>query len=239
MAALLIAEEESAIRDLQDTAGPPAAHALAVESLLGENDAVVKAARDALSALGDAAKPYLEALGLEADADAAPEGFEPRSFAACVEAFAASNPDGKLKVIDDPQYGFAKAAAFGNPKNPEWSSGVAEDTLYLWTDDEGHLEKAEYLLNSSIPAICVWNKKGDGRWAGEAGQYLIASASFWPDEYDDYGEYSEVLVAAWKVTEGVAVAAWKGDPTALSAIMGVPWPSKRSWQSMGEVWIGE
>lgn len=239
MAALLVFEDETAVRDLQDTAKTPAAHALAVETLLGENEAVVKASREALSALGDAAEPYLEALGMEASTDDAPTGFEVRSFDACVDAFAASNPKKKLKVIDDPQFGFAKAAAFGNPREPEWSSGVSEDTLYLWEGGEDHLANAADLLNSSIPAVKVWNKKGDGHWAGETGTYLIASASFWPDEYDDYGEYSEVIVAAWKVKEGVAVAAWKDDPKVLAEIMGVPWPSKRSWQSLGEVWIGE
>ena len=237
MASLLVFEDEAAIRDLQDTAGTPAAHALAVETLLGENEAVVNAARAALSALGAAAEPYLRALGVE-KTTAAPTRFEVRSFDACVEAFAATQPKKKLKVTDDVKYGFSKAAAFGNPTEPKWSSGIAEDTLYL-SDDATLLNDAKELLQASIPAVCVWNKKGDARWAGEVGEHLIATASFWPDEYDDYGEYAEVLVAAWKVKEGIAVAAWKGDTAQLATIIGAPWPSKRSWQSAGEVWLGE
>lgn len=237
MAALLVFEDDAAVRDLQDTSGTPAAHALAVESLLGENDALIEASRKALAALGKPAEPYLNALGMRASEDPEPTGFEIRSFDECVALFAKSNPKKKLKVIDDPQYGFAKAAAFGNPKDPKWATGVSEDTLYLWEDDEGHLRNAEDLLNASIPAVKIWNQKGDGSWAGEKGTYLIANATFWPE--DDYGEYADVVVAAWKVKEGVAVAAWKDDRRVLSEIMGVPWPSKRSWKSLGEVWIGE
>lgn len=236
LANLLWSEDEAAVRDLQDTKGEPAAHGLAIAALLSDNESLAAASREALSTLGEVAQPYLEALGLSAKkAEAA--GFQVRSFQACCDAFAASDPKKKLVVTDDVRY-LKMGASFGKPSDPGWSDGVAEDTIYL-TDDEGLLNDVQNLPQTSMPALCVWNKKGDGHWAGEVGKYLILTASFWPEEYDDYGEYFDLTLAAWKVEEGVALAAWKGDRKVLESVMGIPWPTKRSWQSAGEVWIGE
>ncbi|HJK89567.1 MAG: hypothetical protein CMN31_26585, partial [Sandaracinus sp.] len=241
LARLVGFEEEGAVRDVAEGGDAAAALALAAEVSLGDDEGVAAAAKAALQELGEVGAPWREALGLDA-VEAEEKVFPLRSFDACVAAFAALK-DGEPKQVEGVD-GYAKTVAWKSPGSPDWSDdGIAEDTLYLVEGDgwrgEG-VSDAKTLMGSSIPALTTWNSRGSGDWAGEPGTWMILTCDDLMQEQDEWGNWMSVTLAAWKVEEGVAVAAWKGKREDLAKVMGLPdgWPSRRSWTSI-PVWIGE
>ena len=235
-------EEQKAVRDVADAADTTAALALAAEASLGDDEAVAKSAAEALAAMPALADPWRAALGME-HAEPAVAQFPLRSFEECVAVWKARRK--KEPVRAEGTSGFAHLVAFGAPDSPEWTGdAIAEDTLYLvegngWQGEA--VSGVEALMHTSLPAITTWNSRGSGAWAGEADTWmLLVSDDLMQEQDDDWGNFMSLTLAAWKVEEGVALAAWKGDREELGAIMGLPggWPARRAWTDI-DVWIGE
>lgn len=233
--------EERSLKDLLQGQDAVTAHALAVAARFGANDGVRAAAEDALRKAGPWAAPWREALGLER-VEAKPGAWAPVSFDECVKRFERLTAPRKVKVAEGVQ-GFAKAAAVKNPASPKWGRGaVSEDSLYLtpakdWRAEA--LKDAQSLVQSGMPAVTTWNSRGTGAWAGKAGEWLIVTCDDLAQEQSEW-ETMSFTFAAWKLTDGVALAAWKGDPESLAAVMGLPdgLPPREAWTSM-KIWIGE
>ena len=233
--------ERRSMRDLLQGEDAVTAHALAVTARFGADDALRAEAEEALRRAGGFARPWREALGLEA-VESKPEAFTPVSFAECVRRFEAITAPRKVKVADGVQ-GYAKAAAVKNPASPKWGRGaVSEDTLYLvpagdWRG-EG-LRSAKALVESGMPAVTTWNSRGTGEWAGVPGEWMVVTCDDLAQEQSEW-ETMDFTFGAWRVTDGVALAAWKGDREALARVMGLPggMPPRDAWTPM-KVWIGE
>ncbi len=95
-------------------------------------------------------------------------------------------------------------------------------------------------MQQNLPAITTWNSRGSGAWAGEPGVWLTLICDDLVQEQDEEYDWMSITLACWKVAEGVAYAAWRGDREELGKVMGLPrgWPSRRDWKDI-DVWIGE
>jgi len=183
--------------------------------------------------------------------------FVVRSFEACVADFA-SLQKGKVKKEPKRAENVGEldiAVAFKNPTDPKFtsnSSAIAEDTLYLSRGD-GKLDlisNPELLFNDAsgldnpdeggMPALHLeWQTSGEGSWAGEQGSWIVLSGDNLYSEHDSDAPPMSMILAAWRVEEGVALAAWKGSGKTLAIVMGLSggWPSQ-GWESIN-VWLGE
>jgi predicted DNA-binding WGR domain protein len=178
--------------------------------------------------------------------------FVVRSFEACVADFAALQ---KGKVRKEPKRaenvgGFDIAVALKNPTAPKFTSrtsAIAEDTLYLSRGDAKldficDLEGApQLLIDEEMPAKDLeWQTSGEGSWAGQEGSWIILSGDDLRSQHDDDTDESKSLrLAAWRVEEGVALAAWKGSDMNLAAVMGLSGGHpKKGWERIS-IWYGD
>lgn len=247
---LLDDEEVKAVKDVAGSENAFGALTLAAEVAFGEKEEAQKAAQKALLRMGERAAPWIAGLGLaEGPPSAQKESGGPRSFDEVLADFEASQAGQKKKkplkraTLDD---GLV-AASFGNPKEPKWRSSraISEDTIYLIPLDHyraGALESAEGLIGagSGLPAVTTWNSGGEGEWVGKPGEWMIVSTSDLVQEQDEDFDGSPLTFAAWKVTEGIALATFQEGGELLASLMGLPegWPRRQDWQSI-KVWIGE
>ncbi|MEZ4389640.1 MAG: hypothetical protein R3A48_00980 [Polyangiales bacterium] len=234
-------DELKSLKDLAEGTDDVTAQALAVAARFSPDEALRAAAEKALSEAGDFAAPWREALGLRA-VEAVERRFEVEPFAVSAKRFETLKAPKKVKVAEGVQ-GFARALAVGNPAQPKWGRGaVSEDSVYLVEGDgwrgEG-VRSAKGLLDTSMPAITTWNSRGTGRWAGEPGQWMLVVCDDLQQEQDDW-ETMSFAFGAWRVAEGVALAAWKGQRDELATLMGLPdgLPPRSAWTDI-KVWIGE
>ncbi|MEM9069390.1 MAG: hypothetical protein AAGE52_12825 [Myxococcota bacterium] len=233
--------EASSIDDVAGAEDATAALTLATAAALSDDDSLRTRAREALATMSDVATPWRDALRV-AKEEAQEIAFPLRAFEDCVAAF--EEVLGKTPEQEEHVQGYARAVALENPSNPEWSEdAIAEDSLYLVEGDKWQGEGVndiQTLMSSSIPAVTTWNSGGSGSWAGEPGTWLILQCDNLMQEQDEWGGWMSLTLAAWKVEEGVALAAWKGSREKLAKVMGLSkgWPSRRAWKSI-KVWIGE
>lgn len=233
--------ELKSLNDVLHGADEVAAHALAVTARFAAAEETRSAAERALREAGDFADAWRDALGITR-AEARAEQRAPVTFAACVKRFEALKSPERVKIAEGVA-GFAKAAAVNNPAKPKWAHGaISEDTLYLVEGGGWRAEgvtSAKALLGTSMPAITTWNSRGTGAWAGVEGEWILLVCDDLAQEQDEW-ETMSLTLAAWRVDDGVAYAAWKSDAGSLANVMGLPsgLPPRAEWTSI-EVWIGE
>lgn len=238
--ALLIGfADKKTVRDVAAAETSTAALALAAVASLSDDEDMAKLAGECLAQMSAVATPWRGALGME-QVEAKEAVFEVRSFEACIAAFGTLKK-GEVKRVEGVQ-DFALAVGFKNPGKPNWSAGgaISEPTLYL-DKDEKKVPDIESLLDTSLPAIITWNSRGTGQGAAKAETWTVMACHDLAQEQDeDWGGGMTLILAAWKVEEGVAYAAWDGSGEKLAEIMGLPegWPSRRAWADK-DVWIGE
>lgn len=238
--ALLIGfADKKTVRDVAAANTATAALTLAAVASLNDDEEVAALAAKCLAEMSEVASPWRAALAME-KVEAEEAVFEVRSFEACIAAFDAMKK-GEVKRVKGVQ-DFELAVGFKNPGEADWSAGgaVSEPTLYL-DEGESNAPDIENLLYTSLPAIITWNSRGTGQWAAKANTWTVMACHDLTQEQDeDWGGGMTLILAAWKVEEGVAYAAWDGSGEALAKIMGLPegWPSRRAWTDM-DVWIGE
>ncbi len=245
-------------RGAQNVAGAGtdwAAHALAVAASLGDQE-LRETTRNLLQTMGPVADPWRQVLGLD---EKTPQPYKTRSFEYCVSLFDATKSDEQVRrgEMDGMQ-----AVAFGLHVNHDehdddehdddehdddeyeyrTRSALSEPTLYLLDPDQSSedlLTDPDAIQEQEFSAITTWGASGDGYWACEPGKWLLVSTTELVQEQDeDYAEM-ELILAAWRVEEGIACAVWAGNHDVLASIVGLPgWPHPRAWKPT-RVCIGE
>jgi hypothetical protein len=177
--------------------------------------------------------------------------FKLRPFSEVLALFKASNPKKKPKSFEGIHYAAQSAWSFGNlkqwPKSPPVTTLLQVDDPHRY--DRDVLTKASALVSYANfgNAIGTWNAGGDARWVCGSGWILAevelvqeqAGDDWGDDEGGGGGDYVDMLLAVWQLSDGWAAAVLETDKRGLAvSLMNLAdWPSE-GWQTE-RVWYGE
>jgi len=168
------------------------------------------------------------------------QAFAIRGFDDAVAALRTARPDASLNEGTVDHYDNVRAASF-EPVGEFPRSGPAS-ALYLQGDglsDATVGDAASFIDYANFQAVGTWNAAGDGRFLHRPGEFALLRAELLQEQDEDEMDPTDVLFAAWRVTEGWACAVWEpSDATTLAAVMGIGAMPDDGW-SPCEVWYGE